>query len=387
MEKKAVEEILHSLNEWGLSDSLEEHKEFRKLVVSEILASLKRRSSGQSFDYKELQHDKFPVELDKAYEHVLSHEQVPDDVYSVRDKLNMEGYGNPYRRRYIKRLDQVKGYSLRPEYRTFTKRDLDPLHRYEYQLMEQTELIFLRWFCEVEDCHLGIFYEAALACHALQYEVCYNCKFRNSLRWNGGSQGSWQDMICTKCGCIYEIKTKASMEKVEKAFMFNSIPGGSYSSFCKMNNSKRPDQKIFLVLLPRSWTCNRKGEEVYPVQIAEIAYVLPQVNEHTFNQHRWKKFGKMHFRSKISVKLQSKSKWFDLPSFGSLTFMDGIRKQVFQSRFSEERYHHFMHQYIAEDDKESNESKSVDSIDKITSGLKSLEVTPDNWEDLLSDSD
>ena len=81
---------------------------------------------------------------------------------------------------------------------------------------------------------LGLLYEITLACHALQHEVCFNCKCRNALRWNGGSSISWQDLVCIACGCMYEVKTKADMQMVDNCFRYHKgtgVPGGSFLGF------------------------------------------------------------------------------------------------------------------------------------------------------------
>ena len=66
----------------------------------------------------------------------------------------------------------------------------------------------------------------------------------------------------------YEVKTKATTERVENAFKHNNILGGSYYRWFKLNNEKlQPEQKRFLVVLPRLATFNRRMLKVYPVHI------------------------------------------------------------------------------------------------------------------------
>ena len=150
-------------------------------------------------------------------------------------------------------------------------------------------------------------HEITVACYALQHEVCFNCKCRNALRWNGGSSTFWQDLVCIASGCMYEVKTKADMQKVDNSFRYHKGTGCQvvpFLDFCQLRNSNRPDQNMFLVLLPRKPCVNLNREEFYPVQIVEIASVLPRVvNPTTFNPHisspmisslelqrRWKKY-------------------------------------------------------------------------------------------------
>ena len=137
-----------------------------------------------------------------------------------------------------------------------------------------------------------------------------NCKGRNSLRWYGGSNSSWQDLICTACHSMYEVKSKATMEKVESTFKYNKISAGSFERFCSLYNSpKNPNQKMFLVVLPRSDTLNRRREVVHPVYVAEIDTAKPKLCESSFNNKRTS----MSLKTNVSLKLHTKARWFDLP--------------------------------------------------------------------------
>ena len=60
---------------------------------------------------------------------------------------------------------------------------------------------------------------------------------------------------------MYEVKTKANMEKVESALKWNNIQGGSFLSWCELMNSLHPSKKKYLVILPRKFTINRKLEK------------------------------------------------------------------------------------------------------------------------------
>ena len=58
--------------------------------------------------------------------------------------------------------------------------------------------------------------------------------------------------ISSACNSMYEVKSKATPEKVEKTFKFNNISAGSLERFCHLYNSpKKPDQKMFILILPR----------------------------------------------------------------------------------------------------------------------------------------
>ena len=103
-----------------------------------------------------------------------------------------------------------------------------------------------------EDSEIGTLLESWISCRALQNESCFSWKARKSLRSYRGRSSSWQDLICTACNSMYEVKSKATPEKVEKTFKFNNISAGSLERFCHLNNSpKKPDQKMFKLILPR----------------------------------------------------------------------------------------------------------------------------------------
>ena len=202
---------------------------------------------------------------------------------------------------------------------------------------------------------------------------------------------------------MYEVKTKANVEKIEKALHFNDIQGGSFSTWCQLMNTKQPNQKMYLVLLPRRPTFNRKKEKlrlqakpnsrflspVFPVTIAEINSVLPKLYPGTFNPNN----KSIRFKSTISQKLNTKAKWFDLPVTGETIDMDAIAVRVFKERFSEETYCSLKEKYFgsdSSDDARGNKKYEVPEVAEsdLQSTIKALqEVEVDDWEDLASDSD
>jgi hypothetical protein len=284
-------------------------------------------------------------------------------------------------------------YKIKPEYNGHSSDELDPLERFTFQEVSKEESFFQEWFIiddENDASHLGLFYEAFLACHALQHAQCFSCKYSKSLRWNGGGTSSWQDLVCITCNSTYEVKTKANMERVEKAFKFNNIPGGSFSNWCLLANSNirsAPDQKRFLVVLPRAPTFNRQLKKVYPVQIAEISMILPALFPGSFHPNR-----PIRFKSKISVKLNTRAKWFDLPSTGEEVAHWDIAEKVFVERFSQETFDSLMQDYFFSDDgNESNNEEDEDTpsigVKEVAEKLGKLDIVPDDWEELDSDDE
>ena len=426
LEKKVRHELLHSLYEWGVNGSHSEHVKFRRKVIEEGVAYLSKKSD-EAINYQALKREKFPKNCSDAYEHVLRNDNVCGQVYTSRDKLNGNCYLQPYYRLRWRTSGEVKGYKLKAEYQGFSPEQLDPLYRFQFNPIAEEDLFFERWFvCDNDAACDGVLFEAVVACHALKSEPCYNCKFQKALRWNGGGSASWQDMICTNCGATYEIKTKASAEKVESTLERNKIPGGSFSSWCKMKNSKEPDQKMYLVLLPRFSTFNRhneKGENiicklinqfivyyiacfnslevviqgtntmvvyvaVFPITIAEIANVMPVIYHATFNPN----YQSIRLKSSVSLKLSTKAKCFNLPVTGQMGEMGQIAVRVFKQRFSEQTYNRLDDFYFCSDISDDNEEKdeqaeTADDVNGIATELEPVEVVPDDWEDMASDSD
>lgn len=242
--------------------------------------------------------------------------------------------------------------------------------------------------------------EAAIACHAIHNETCFHCRHRHVLRWKGGSADAWQDLVCTNCQAIYEIKTKETTEHIRKAFEFNQIPGGSFRAACRLENSRPPNKKRFLVLLPRNAT-DKRGRMVHPVQVEEISKVLPAACESTFNARRQG----IDIRSVVSVKKRISSlnrnstrHWFDLPEVAHDRPLNKIAEEVFTRRFSEKEYEELKTKYFTfsaipetEESKKSVDTTANETEEsaRMQSLIKKFEQhdTADDWEDLDSDSE
>ncbi|KAL7524794.1 hypothetical protein ACHAWF_001090 [Thalassiosira exigua] len=292
-------------------------------------------------DYDKLKATKFPKDYNAAYEHVLRYDDVPIGCYLISaDRLGAGGPYSPFCRWYDRITGQVVDYKIRHDFKAFSSSQLEPMTRFQFRQTAIEKLLFERWFIGGnEAAEEGVLFEAILACHALQSESCFNCKCRNALRWNGGGAASWQDIVCIKCKATYEIKTKADQEKVEKAFKYNNINGGSFSAWCELRNSKQTTQKTYLVVLPRKFTFNRKLEKGEFIDMMEIA------------------------------------------------------DQVFKKRFSEKMYNGLHDFYFGSSSSEDEEDEAeagdaADSrVDDIANELVNVEIVPDDWEDMASDSE
>ena len=284
---------------------------------------------------------------------------------------------------------KVYDYKIKDEFKGYKLDQLNPFNRFTYKELSKEEIFFCNWFVnDDEDSYRGLFMEAFLACHAIQNETCYSCKC-NGLRWNGGGNSSWQDLFCIVCKSTYEVKTKATTERVENAFKHNNILGGSYYRWFKLNNEKlKPEQKRFLVLLPRLATFNRRMLKVYPVHIEDIASVLPNLCPGSFNLDK----NDIKFKSRVSIKMNTKAKWFDLPSTDEYVECWDIAERVFIERFSQDTFNTLTDEYFGlEENVESTAKGNTNDVQKdgmvdLLQQLKELEG-PDDWEDLDSDED
>lgn len=295
---KARDELGHSLQEWGVYQTSKTHMMFRKRVFEESLRMM--QDFGVTVSYDDLRSQKFPTEPEKAGEIVLRSDIFDENDkprYFSIDKLDLETTFPPYFRWYKKgQRNVVQDYRLRDGIKKECKKrgiyedELDPFRRFEFVKAPESEFWYNRWFLSDEDSDLGVILEARIACYALQFQSCYNCNFSKSLRWYGGNKASWQDLVCTVCNSMYEIKTKATMEKVQACLETNSIFGGSFERYCRLRKSIRsPDQRMYVVLLPRKPTVNRKMEKCRPVFIAEIENVLPRIGRTYIStvRHQW----------------------------------------------------------------------------------------------------
>ena len=286
--KEVRDELVHSLQEWGVNRTfdklspfhLHEHYKFRQKAILDCMANLSAMPLDGQIDYQALKSQKFPTNYSDAYEHVLRNDDVPDIVNTYTDTLDGEGFLEPYFRNIDRRTGDIVGYRLKHAYQKLSSTQLDPLYRFSFHRTEREELIFKRWFLEDYASTYGVVFEALLSCHMLQAEPCYNCKAQNTLRWNGGGNTSWQDIVCTNCKATFEVKTKATLEKLETALRFNNIQGGSFTAWCELKNSKQSGHKMYLVILPRQHTFNRKMQKgkvmmCVPCDYSESLFYFP----------------------------------------------------------------------------------------------------------------
>ena len=400
--KLVQEELTHLLYEWGVNGESKQHVKFRRMIY-EIGRSMvhDRRTT---IDYTKLKFASFPKDPTEAIEWVLrkdiNSERDVETLYIATDSLNVyEIMPRPYLRRFARRKashvsSQVIGYSRRKGYESFRPEQLDPFKRLKYLRIKESDFWFRRWYLSTADQDAGKIFEARLACRAIHHEACFQCKYRNTLRWYGGSEASWQDLVCTECKTMYEIKTKASMDDMEQCFSRNMLRGGSFKRYCELRTA-RDRGKMFIAILPRDFIVNRAGEKIHPVFLVEIDTVLPYMGYSTFRPNR--SFTDMDFSSVVSMKLYSKKKWFDLPKYEPVLY-GPIMDRLYMERFSEKEFHLWEKKYFEnsedehfEESKSARETGTIDDQNKATpisdlksdlEDLKVGDVDTDDWDDL-----
>ena len=338
-EKEISIELSHCLSEWGVPKD-QAHLEFRRGVILVGISHFRARGATNDSSIEGLltleeglslsSSSSSLTNINAAYEYYLRHENIAMPLlFCYEDMINnIDDASEPYYRWYNINTRNIE-YKLKPKFQGISTQYLDPFDRFLYEEISKEEYFFSKWLVDNGDKTEigGRLMEAYLSCHVLQYEACFNCNSRKSIIWNVGSESSWQNLICQACNARYEVKTKANMKAVESEFRFNKISGGSFEAFCKIRNSQL-QPKMFCVLLPTTSIAKDAQSRVYPVYVAEITKGVPQLYHNAFN----KKLPNMRFKTRISVAINTKKKWFDLPNQSTQVDMWGVGKKVFMTR-------------------------------------------------------
>lgn len=400
----ARQELVHSLEEYGVRGNQPTHVQFRQRVFREAEQMCKVRASVPKNYNQLLKTNNFPTDYEEAVEFVfrseIEEEVEKNNLFLVEDMIHKDS-NQPWYRKYADIKNRPTQYRLKPEFKQVNQEHLDPFRRFWFYPCSESMYWYNRWFESTLDADAGTIFEARFACYALQHQTCYSCHCRKSLRWCGGSKASWQDLVCIVCKSTYELKTKANMEKIEQNFDRNSIRGGSYSRYCELRNSgkKGPDEKMFLVMLPREYTINRNREKCHPVFIAEVDTVLPQLGPTSFHPD----IKPMRLASKVSVKMLTKRHWFDLPKTEPIYYVN-IMKKLFIEKFSEEELERLDQLNVSTDQSEPVQSPSIklreesnkevesinesknDDVERLKEELQNMKVgddAVDDWEDMF----
>ena len=245
--------------------------------------------------------------------------------------LPPNGFSGPPRKRQDLRMKSSKLTDYEPfhvynHFNRFSAVQVDPFCRFNFESLHLASFWYDRWKTSDENSRGGTIAEAALVCHVLQTEKCFNCKTEG---WNGGSASCWQDMVCLQCKSTYEIKSKASADKVTEAFVLNNFRGGSYSRFWKIKNGLQSNQKMYLVTVSRQPSFDVHGS-FHPIHIAEIDRVLPRLDPLSFYDDENDRKS-IRIQSNIQVHGHTKCIWIlDVPA---IPLTDELYNTLFEDAF------------------------------------------------------
>ena len=107
LEKEVIEELKHSLYEWGVNGSHDEHVSFRKKAFRDCVATLSSRPD-EPIDHDALKREKFPKTYNDAYEHVLRNDTVPDQFQLCTSVGVIKDSFEPFHRYRDRRTGEIK---------------------------------------------------------------------------------------------------------------------------------------------------------------------------------------------------------------------------------------------------------------------------------------
>ena len=170
----------------------------------------------------------------------------------------------------------------------------------------------------------GFAFEALLASHAAWSQKCFRCR-SEGLRYCGGADTSWRDLICAQCHSCYEIKSKKDKQTIDNIVKFDGLNAGSFKAWCAEDFSDRTIGADFLVLVNRTPCQDGSGWAVY---IAEIGTVLPALCDMSFAQAQ---NNEVPIKTRVTMK-NKPQRWFKIPG-GDLSLLDFRR--IFQKSYKE----------------------------------------------------
>lgn len=366
MEEREISiELSHSLREWGYNLSTERNFTFAKQVVETALDWFRWRGEGhsQSMTTLGLRCIDFPSSIDRAFEHYLRKEDVLEPIYCYTDEVDMNGRKPCFRLYDSQKRDHV--FKMNHDFKKISTQDLHPFHRFVFHEMTKEDFLFQRWI--IEDSQTAIIaretvMKVLFLCYALQHQECYHCKSKDSLRFSEESSMSWNDMLCTECFSLYEVKTLRDTRSIDESYLSNKFSCGSWEQYCRLKNSGYSN--MYLIFIP--W---QSAEDTYPVFVTRVHRVLPQICHATFNQN----LHGIRLNTVVNVFPVMKQKWFDLPKPKSSIDVGSIGKKVFIERFSKDSYDYYHSFYFGGSDDSEPEVESCKDND--TLAVVSEEVT------------
>ena len=331
LERRMRDEIVKNLGEWGVrrSESSEHAKFYDQAIQTAIAHSRPTEQKNvelfermKEFRTKPNAMPRDPVD---AIIHVLAKELEGVDeghlFYDTEDNLDLNFqpfylWTNKANKVLFKRC---KGFER------FKLEQLDPFKRFTETAFKAPEYFYSGWSNKSR--LAGTVFEALVACHVIYSEACYNCKFRNVLRWNGGRDlvSSWADLVCIQCQSTFEVKSQGSADSIEKRLRYNNLSGGSFSTFYHY----APLGKRFVVVVNRQESYNKDTTSMtHRVSVAEITAVLPRLNDHSFVG---RKKNHIRLKSSIETKASAMKVWCHVDACNA-DFSE-LALQVFDSHF------------------------------------------------------
>ena len=175
---------------------------------------------------------------------------------------------------------------------------------------------------------------------------CLRCGKDGMIRWNGGSQGAWKDMVCGNCKSTYEIKSKKGQNEIARyrARQITKIKlrGGSFKHYLKVQREcSKVSAKMYVVLVSREAVDkvgnDGKSHKVHKVYIAELKAVQPELHAKTFPLL----FSDESLSLKTNILYGKFNEWFNLPALNcTLQYIcETERDKLFCKYFSSTRYY------------------------------------------------
>jgi hypothetical protein len=362
-EREAKESISRSLQLLGLDLIRSDRAAVHRKISSQVLVDLSFKTHGPTIVDAET--DSIPKDRNDAIEFVF--------VAELCDYLDERSY--------------IVNASEAPVKGSFQRRDAHKLNRVK---LSPEQLAFNDFYHDESSGRLlGNAFEAIVASYAVHNIQCPCChgistaqesdivdgsgasirrstgaQTVDSLRWTGGSETSWRDLYCISCQSCFEIKSKESKANIVKAFKHDSLPAGSFRTWCKEDFTGRIQGRDYIVIVNRTLT-----EQGWTVYIAEIGTVLP-VAISDANQDR--------IYVQTNVTLRNPRRWFCIPGGDRTDLKEIFRiayERVFPGRWSSVGGP----PPVAHATNESRPCDGPTSVDDLVAELRKISV--ENWDD------
>jgi len=249
------------------------------------------------------------------------------------DEHNKELYGRPYK----KDKDKSGNIVLRDGFGAISLNDVFlPLDRFKWIGLSKRDSLY-ESFVTNKNTLSGYYFETMVAWKMEHsYVKCMSCRTTN-LKWNGGSDTPWMDVVCTHCNSTYEIKSRSSCQRGFFQMQNNRLEGGSFSSFCILEKHFRHcvQTRHYCVIVGRDSIRNN----YYQAAVGLISKVLPIVNIKSFDRNRTEPA-----KFKSIIKMQDFYNWIQIPvpSFEGFEFSSWseIAEKGFNDHFTNDQSRH-----------------------------------------------